>query len=280
MSRHIIYNGDLIKNEALFCATDAVLQGVNRLNFTWFVLSSALPFYQDEFRKIEKYANYKGIKLPAWMTANTFAQDIQHLFQMNRIYQGGLLKMLLFVDTPGKEANYLMTAESLNRQKFHMNSEGLKVDIFRKNRLFSGSAEVFDVGVSATETSAINSMYQNGLDQMVLLNEMNHVARFVGANFMLLDHDTVYTPAIKEGAIEDVMREKVIEACVRLNIKVFDDCIVHADDLKTADEIFVLDPVQGLKWVLGFEDRRFYYKFAPKLHQMLNQLYFGKANAR
>lgn len=279
MARHIIYNGELLRNNALFTAEDSVLQGVNRLHFTWFVVSSALPFYQDEFRKIEQFAKFKGMRLPQWMTANTFAQDIQHLFQINRIYQGGLLKMLLFVDQPGGDAQYIMTANPVSRQAFRLNPKGVKIGLFRTNRLYSGSAEVYDVGVSPTETSAVNQMLEQNLNQMVILNELNHVARFIGANFMLVKNDIAYTPAIEEGAIQDVMREKAVEACTRLNVRVFDDCIVHADDLKSADEIYILDPVEGLRWVLGFEERRFYHKLAPKLHDMLNQLYFGKTNA-
>jgi hypothetical protein len=279
MAKHLIYNGDLIKNEAVFTAEHPVLLGANCLHLSWFVVSSALPFYQDEFKKIERFSAFKGIRLPEWMTANTFAQDIRHLFQMNRIYQGGLLKMLIYSENLEQVAKYLMTAEVLSRQNFLLNEQGLKIDIFRKNRLYSGSAEIYDVGVSATETSALNTLFTQKLDQIVLLNEWNHVARFIGANFMMVRENVVYTPALEEGAINDVMREKTIEACERLKLSVFDDCIIHASDIKTADEIFVLNPVEGLKWVIGFEDKRYYFKLAPKLADMINRIYFGKIKA-
>ncbi|MFW5805635.1 MAG: aminotransferase class IV [Bacteroidales bacterium] len=276
MSRHIIYNGELIKNEHIFSAEHPLIQGTNTLRFEWFVVSSALPFYQDEFRRIKKIATKKGLPLPEWMTSNTFSQDIRHLFQMNRIYQGGLLRMVIFTDNQGGKASYLMTATSKPNQQFILNDEGFLIDVFRRHRLYSGSAEIYDTGLSATETSALFDMHEGKYDQLVLLNEVNHVSRFVGANFMMINDDVAYTPALEEGAIDDIMRQQVIEACLNLKLKVFDDCIIHQDDLKSANEIIVLDPVDGIRWVVGYLKKRYFRHHSPALCDELNKLFFGK----
>ncbi len=275
MSRHIIYNGELVKNANNFNADHPLIQGTNALRFEWFVVSSALPFYQDEFRRVKKVADKKGLKLPVWLTSSTFAQDIRHLFQMNRIYQGGLLRMVIFTDNQGGKASYLMTATSKPNQQFILNDEGFLIDVFRRHRLYSGSAEIYDTGLSATETSALFDMHEGKYDQLVLLNEVNHVSRFVGANFMMLNDDVAYTPALEEGAIDDVMRQQVIEACLNLKLKVFDDCIIHQDDLKSASEIIVLDPVNGLRWVVGYQEKRYFRHHSPPLNDELNKLFFG-----
>jgi branched-chain amino acid aminotransferase len=276
MSRHIIYNGELVKNEKNFNADHPLIQGTNALRFEWFVVSSALPFYQDEFRRVKKVADKKGLKFPGWLTSSTFAQDIRHLFQMNRIYQGGLLRMVIFTDNQGGKTSYLMTATSKPNQQFILNDEGFLIDVFRRHRLYSGSAEIYDTGLSATETSALFDMHEGKYDQLVLLNEVNHVSRFVGANFMMINDDVAYTPALEEGAIDDVMRQQVIEACLNLKLKVFDDCIIHQDDLKSANEIIVLDPVDGIRWVVGYLKKRYFRHHSPALSDELNKLFFGK----
>lgn len=278
MAKYIINNGELLKNENVFSAEHPVMMGANTLRLKWFVISSALPFYQNEFDKIERYAKYKGLNLPPWMTANTFAQDVRHLFQMNRIYQGGILNMMIFSEDVEQNAKYIMTAHAEERQEFLLNTNGYRFDIFRRNRLFFDSAEIYDVGVSATETSAFYEMKSQKLDQIIILNEWKHIARFIGANFMMVRDDVVYTPAVKEGAIDDVMREKTIQACLNLDFKVYDDCIISPDDLKSADEVLVIDPIIGIRWSLGFGERRYYFKVAPVLHDKVNQLYFGKVN--
>ncbi|MFO7789466.1 MAG: aminotransferase class IV [Bacteroidota bacterium] len=276
MSRHIIYNGELVKNKNNFDADHPLIQGTNALRFEWFVRSSALPFYQDEFRRLAKVANKKGLKLPGWLTASTFAQDIHHLLQMNRIYQGGLLRMVIYSDSPGKEASYLMMVAPKSNQRFILNEEGFLIDVFRRHRLYSGSAEIYDTGLSATETSALFDMHAGKYDQMVLLNEVNHVARFIGANFMLVSDDTAYTPALEEGAIDDIMRQKTIEACLNLKLKVFDDCIIHNNDLKSAGEIMVLHPFEGIRWVVGYQDKRYFRRHAQNLNDEINRLFFGE----
>jgi hypothetical protein len=275
MSRHIIYNGELVKNENNFSAEHPLIQGTNAVRFEWFVVSSDLPFYQDEFSRIVNIADKKGLKLPGWMTSGTFSQDIRHLFQMNRIYQGGLLRMIIFTDVPGGKASYLMTAAPKSYQQFVLNDDGFLIDVFRRHRLYSGSAEIYDTGLSATETSALFDMHAGKYDQIVLLNEVNHVSRFIGANFMMINDDVAYTPALEEGAIDDVMRQKVIEACLNLKLKVFDDCIIHQNDLKSAKEILVLHPVDGICWVVGYQEKRYFRHHSPALNDELNRLFFG-----
>src|SRR6056297_2232726 len=163
MPGHIIHNGELIKNEAVFTAGHPLVKGTNALRFQWFVMSSMLPFYQDEFRRICAFATKKGLKMPPWMTASTFAQDIYHLFQMNRIYQGGLLNMIIFAGSPSEDASYIMTAETRTNKKFILNEEGLLIDVFRNHRLYSMSAEIYDTGLSPTETSALFDMHKGRL---------------------------------------------------------------------------------------------------------------------
>jgi branched-chain amino acid aminotransferase len=276
MPAHIIHNGELMKNQAVFTAEHPLVQGTNSLRFQWFVMSSMLPFYQDEFRRICEFAEKKGLRIPSWMTGSTFAQDIHHLFQMNRIYQGGLLNMIIYADSPSEEASYIMTAEARRNKNFILNEEGLLIDVFRKHRLYSQSAEIYDTGLSPTETSALFDMHKGMLQQMVILNEHFHVARFVGANFLMTKNETVYTPAIEEGALDDIMRQKTIEACLNLNMKVFADCILHINDIKSADEIMVLHPVRGIQWVVGFEEKRFYRRTSPQLMKEINRLFFGE----
>lgn len=278
MSRHIIYNGELTKNEQLFNAEHPLIQGTNALRFTWFVMSSALPFYQDEFRRIKAFAEKKGLKLPGWMTASTFAQDIHYLFQMNRIYQGGLLSMLVYADDPAESAEYIMTAKARHNKKFILNEDGFLIDVFRKNRIYSKSAEVYDTGLSPTETSALFDMHSGRLNQMVILNENYHVSRFVGANFMMIKNDVAYSPAIDEGAMDDIMRQKSIEACLNLGIKVHADCILHVNEIKSASEILVLHPVQGIQWVVGYREKRYYRRNSQGITDEINRLFFGESD--
>lgn len=274
MSKHIIYNGELIKNENIFNATHPLFKGANVLRFNAMVVSSELPFYQEHFRMIANYADIKGLEMPSWMSASTFNQDIFHLLQKNRIYQGGIIQMILYNDVPGKKADYIISAEKYHAQNFILNEDGYLIDVYRKKKLYSGSAEIYDAGYSPTETSALYDMHSGNFQQMILLNEHNHIARFVGSNIVIIDDNAVYTPATDEGSINDVMREKFIEVCLNLKFKVYDDCIIHTNNLNSAKEVFALHPVFGIKWVVGYGEKRFYRNKLNKIHQELNNLFF------
>ncbi len=45
---------------------------------------------------------------------------------------------------------------------------------------------------------------------------------------------------------------------------------VAPDDLLAADEIFLTNAIQGIRWVMGFRQKRYYNNFSRKMVMLLN----------
>ena len=73
------------------------------------------------------------------------------------------------------------------------------------------------VGVILTLILSVNSIYaqENDLDNCVLINEKKGVVEVTNANIFVLKGNIVKTPALTEGCIKGIVRNKVIEIILK-----------------------------------------------------------------
>ena len=65
------------------------------------------------------------------------------------------------------------------------------------------------------------------------------------------------------------MRATVINLAIRMGIKVF-ECNLTPQELLKADEVFLTNAVQGIKWVSSYRTKRYFNKTASKLLDAFN----------
>jgi branched-chain amino acid aminotransferase len=59
-----------------------------------------------------------------------------------------------------------------------------------------------------------------------------------------------------------------------LNYDVYDNCSLTIGDIETADEIFLTNAIEGIKWILAFKNKRYYNKISKILTEKLNEIAF------
>jgi branched-chain amino acid aminotransferase len=79
---------------------------------------------------------------------------------------------------------------------------------------------------------------------------------------------TLYTPAISEGCIEGVMRRVVIDMAIDEGIEVV-EAQISPQIMKEAEEIFLTNAVQGVQWVMGYKQKRYFNKISRILQNKL-----------
>lgn len=91
-----------------------------------------------------------------------------------------------------------------------------------------------------------------GYDDTVMLETDGHLAEVPGYNFFAVKEGVVRTP--KDGVLEGVTRETVLELCPQLGI-VAEECDLLPYDAYTADECFLTSTAGGLVPVRGIDGR-------------------------
>jgi len=105
-------------------------------------------------------------------------------------------------------------------------------------------------------------------DDVLLLNQEGFLCESLTSNVFIHYEKTLYTPAISEGCIEGVMRRVVIDMALDEGIEVV-EAQISPEILNRADEIFCTNAVQGVQWVMGFKQKRYFNKISRKLQEKL-----------
>ena len=113
---------------------------------------------------------------------------------------------------------------------------------------------------------------QNGLDDVFMLDFRGNIAESTNSNIFLVIGNELVTPTLKNGGVNGAMRRVVIQEAKRLGwtCKLSD---VKLKDVLNADECFLTNATSGVRWVSGFDKKRFFKRASSKLIAEINRQY-------
>ena len=105
-------------------------------------------------------------------------------------------------------------------------------------------------------------------DEVFLLNQEGNLCEGLISNIFIYYEKTLYTPALTEGCVEGVMRRVVMEMAEHEGVPVV-EAQISPDIMKEADEIFCTNAVQGVQWVMGYKQKRYFNKISRIFQEKL-----------
>ena len=88
---------------------------------------------------------------------------------------------------------------------------------------------------------------ENDMDDLILLNEKKAIAHSMNGNLFMIQNNQVFTPTIEQGAKDDVLRDRVLQACIRApEINIVSEEEIFPFKLTHADEIFIAQNGKGI----------------------------------
>jgi branched-chain amino acid aminotransferase len=94
--------------------------------------------------------------------------------------------------------------------------------------------------------------HEQGLDEVVLLNERGEVSECTSANIFVVDGNRVWTPPLASGCLPGVTRALLLEEIRVPGLEIAEKTMVPAD-LEAAKEVFVTSTTRELKPVISIE---------------------------
>ncbi|MFZ4861207.1 aminotransferase class IV [Sphingobacterium sp. Mn56C] len=105
-------------------------------------------------------------------------------------------------------------------------------------------------------------------DEVLILNQEGNLCEALTSNIFVYYDKVLYTPALSEGCVEGVMRKVVMELAEEEGIPLV-EAQISPEILKVADEIFVTNAVQGIQWVMGYKQKRYFNRISRVLQEKL-----------
>jgi len=208
---------------------------------------------------------------------NDFRNDIERLLIKNKITKGGSLKILLFRDEGGKylplnnSASCLIMSENSDKNSFSLNKKGLELGLYKTQMKPINELSNYKTISALQSVMCSLDARQKGKDDCLMFNTENRIIESANSNIFYVKNNIVYTPPLGEGCVDGTMRN-----CI-LSLKDLDYKIVENEVklgvILEAEEVFLTNAIQGVRWVSHIKEQQFTEKKVAKLlTSKINQL--------
>ena len=272
---YINVDGFLYKeDEKVFTVNNRAFKYGDALFETIRVIDGQPRFLEDHFIRLKK-----GMQVLKMHSANiSFSElkvQIVNLIEKNHIKMGGRVWLTVYrsgagLYTPENEGkSYVIEAYPIDENKYTLNTNGLSVNIY--NDLKRPRNILSQIKTTNSIPHVLIGIYkkEKGLDDCIVLNDQGRIVEALSSNIFLYKNNNLYTPSVEEGCMDGVMRKQVLQIAKEMNINVFEG-MVNGSMLLQADELFLTNAINGLKWVVSYRQKRYFNKATKEILERLN----------
>jgi branched-chain amino acid aminotransferase len=223
--------------------------------------------YEDHLERLKHAMDVIGIKGNENFSPNNLRFHIHALVQANRIGGSAKIRLTVFRNGEGtyvpqtSASSFIIHSEPLPSENFVLNTEGLRIDIFRDIKKQVNILSSFKSANSMLYVLAGLFKTKNNLDDCIILNDKDNICEAITSNIFIRKNNQTLTPPLSDGCIDGVMRKNIIRLLEHEGMGCLEKSLTLSD-LQTADEIFLTNVSMGIRWVGALNQKRFFNKFS------------------
>lgn len=234
-----------------------------------------IPLFSKNIDLLIQQLNALQFEIPDFLKdQRELFRIVKRMLNKNKFYRSGIIKIQLVLST--SQINYIITSSSSTEFEFPMSSDGVLVNYsgYRKsitNPLYK--QEFYNkIDWRIAQSQLVNSDFKNS----IILNEAGMICEGIASNIFMIKDEVLITPALNSGCFEDSLRNSIIEASVKLGLKVLEQADIEKKHIVQMNEVFFASEVKGINWVLGIDNKRFIHQLCDEIHLELNSYLKGK----
>jgi branched-subunit amino acid aminotransferase/4-amino-4-deoxychorismate lyase len=276
----ILYNGQWKRNGEILATNNRSFLYGDGLFETIRIVDTRAPFLSLHVERLLKSMSLLGFEENEDLTELRLSKFIEQLLTKNRWYKGARVRFTVFRMAEGKytpenqQTGYILTGEPLvSDPVFPFKGKGRIMDsyssLLKSNNLLS---------ITKTTSSIIYvlaGLYanQNSFDDVFLKNQNEEIIETVNSNVILIKKRELIAPGPEQFALDGTMRKTVLKIGREMGFKIIERGLIESDVFE-ADEIMLTNAIQGINWVKGYKDRRYYsnigFEFSKKLNEIVS----------
>lgn len=232
--------------------------------------------FEAHYERLMKGAKAIKIKEHPDYTMDFFQDQIMALIELNQVYAGGRCKLSLDRADGGtyspvsNQAQFLIELWPIEMDDFKLNDKGLEIDIYKEMALIKTPLSPFKTKNALFKVLASIHAESMRVDDLLLQNEKGNLIESTNSNLFIVSNGIIYTPGMDEGCIAGTMRMHIINLAVTHGIRVY-ECPILPQNLLSADEIFLTNAIQGVRWVGSYKTKAFRNETSKILLEWLNE---------
>lgn len=217
-------------------------------------------------------------EMPRLFLRQRTEDEILHLCKKNKCEQLGRVRLSVFRGNGGlydeeKALQYLIECWPLNESVSKLNDNGLVIDIYSEAEK---SCDKFSNLKSANFLPySMAALYakEKKVNDCLVLNSTGSIADSTIANLFVIKNGIIVTPGLDEACVNGVMRRHLLKEIQNAGYDTR-EVTVSVNDLANADEVFLTNAINGIRWVRQFRDKLYtniktteiYNRFIKTIH--------------
>ncbi len=234
------------------------------------VIRSAFPFFRETLELIKLKLQIFNREFPEFTENNgsELKRQMERTLTKNKQYLGAVLTLTF--QFYSDEISYTIQSEKTENVGYELNEKGLYLDVFYEFRKSASSLSGLSFGSEIFWNIATNSRSNDHKDLLLLLNTHDQITEIPGSNVYLIAKNKVFGASVEHGAYLDVTQPFLLDIFTRLYLEYSEYSGITIEDIQNAEEIFVVNAVEGIRWIIGFEGKRYYNQTIRKINELFN----------
>jgi len=234
-------------------------------------------FLEDHHQRMQEGLKAHHIHAPLGFTPASIREDIRTLLDAENITGGARVRITLtrngegFYTPKDSALDVIMVASPLETQEYVLNEKGWSTDIYPEMKCTPNQLSRYKNIASNLYVQSGIWAKDKGLDTALIQNDRMGIIEGTSSNLFLVSNGVLYTPGLDSGATAGVLRTQIINLALSYGMKVY-ECNLTPQNLLVADEVFLSNVIQGLRWVGSYRTKRYFNGATTDLVNRLNQL--------
>ena len=259
---------DQLINNRAFLYGDSVFETLR-------IIDNKIVFWEDHYFRLMSSMRIIRLDIPDDYTPDFFEKNILKLHKMVSKNGHSRIRINVFRFSEGKytpennKSSFMISCDEISSPEFKINNGKYVVDLYKDYYL--DNQLISSIKTNNKIINVVASIYakENGLNNCVLLNKDKIVAEFINSNIFIIKNDQIFTPTIKSGCLNGVLRSNLINILKKSSYSISEKDI-STFDLTQSDEVFGTNVIQGLFCVTNYRNKIYSNNQSQQIIKLLN----------
>jgi len=267
--KYILVNGTFVPTEEYQIS----LADSEALHFSekFRAIRTSFPFFNKTLELIRLKLLYYNQLFPEYTTDNGsgLMRQLERVLTKNKHFLGAIVTLTFsFI---GKKVHYTIQSEKIETTEYGLNEKGLYIEIIRAIQKSTSSISSLSLGSEIYWNIAASHLRESTADELLILNTSNGITEAPESNIYLIKGKTVRGASNERGAYVDITKPLMLDLFCKLKLDYTEDEEITEMNLREAEELLIVNSLKGIRWVIGFEEKRYFNNTIRKINELFNK---------
>ena len=267
--KYILANGTFIPSDEYRIS----LQESNALLFSEKIraLRTSFPFFAETLEIIKLKLRLFNQTFPEFTDhgGTGLKRQLERTLTKNKLFLGAVFSISFY--SLNETIQYSIVSEKFEPTDFELNEKGLFIEVFDKIKKPSSSISNMSLGSEIYWSIARNHLKSTTVDQLLFVNTEDHVTEALESNLYLINGDHIRGASCEHGAFLDISQPVLFDIFSKLHLRYSDNEAITIQNVRSAEEIMIVNAVEGIRWIVGFEGKRFFNQTIRKISDIFGR---------